>query len=712
MSTSSFDERMQMSSLFMSDIVQNQENANASGNENEEEREEGMETTQVEVSGGDSSLSLNVSYKKEIRPLLDAIDKLRNMDIMKEGIQLPSIVVVGDQSSGKSSVLESLAGIKLPRGQGICTRVPLIMRLQSCADQSQTEISIEFNGIKQIIHEQEITSKIELATQAIAGQHKGISYSPIILHIKKVGTPDLTMVDLPGITRVPVGGQPADIHEQISDIIKHYISPKESIILNVLAANVDFPTCESIKMSQDVDEHGERTLAVVTKSDLAPEGLLEKVTGDAVNIGLGYVCVRNGIRDETNEEARRKEKEFFDFHPQLRKLDKSMVGIPVLAKKLMGIQSASIHRSLPDILKEIESMLERRQGELSSLPPHLCNPGEAEVVFVKLLNDMKESLKKIVIHGEFQQFADDPQMHCTARLREMFEKYYRGLCLCGAPSANGKFLGRETEMLEEAKGVGLPNFLPRSVFLQLVQHMVEEVSDMSVALASDVWDYLESVICKVVHLYCQCYPQLHSRVKRALQGLIMQKKKECIDHVKECIDKEKDIDFTLTPVYMETYTELLKAKSQFMDRLGKLIHQAKRGGYSRDSGFDLEEKTVLVEGIGHVGVADIMEIPIERLESAYEMQMSILAYWKVVLFRMGDGIPLHLQFISRKLVGSEFESQILKDVGGPNFGSMEKVLTESPSVATKRKSLMNSVHLLRESKTTVAELMHRNAVVV
>lgn len=70
-----------------------------------------------------------------------------------------------------------------------------------------------------------------------------------------------------------------------------YIAPKESIILNVLSATVDFPTCESIRMSRQVDQLGERTLAVVTKSDKAPEGLLEKVTIDDVHIGLSYVCV-------------------------------------------------------------------------------------------------------------------------------------------------------------------------------------------------------------------------------------------------------------------------------------------------------------------------------------------------------------------------------------------------------------------------------------
>ena len=244
------------------------------------------------------------SYNDRIRPLLDAVDRLRNLMVMDEGIELPTIVVVGDQSSGKSSVLESLAGISLPRGQGICTRVPLIMRLQHHSN-PEPELCLEFNGKVVNTNEDNISEAINLATDEIAGTGKGISNAPLTLVVKKKGVPDLTMVDLPGITRVPVHGQPENIYDQIRDIIMEYIKSEESIILNVLSATVDFPTCESIRMSQSVDKTGERTLAVVTKADKAPEGLLEKVTADDVRIGLGYVCVRNRIGDESYEEARK-----------------------------------------------------------------------------------------------------------------------------------------------------------------------------------------------------------------------------------------------------------------------------------------------------------------------------------------------------------------------------------------------------------------------
>lgn len=112
------------------------------------------------------------SYNDRIRPLIDVVDRLRHLNIMKEGIQLPTIVVVGDQSSGKSSVLESLAGISLPWGQGICTRVPLIMRLQHHSA-PQTELHLEFNGKKIATDESHVSQAINVATEELAGNGKG-----------------------------------------------------------------------------------------------------------------------------------------------------------------------------------------------------------------------------------------------------------------------------------------------------------------------------------------------------------------------------------------------------------------------------------------------------------------------------------------------------------------------------------------------------------
>jgi replication fork clamp-binding protein CrfC len=199
--------------------------------------------------------------------------------------------------------------------------VPLILRLQSCKSKDESIIRMDYGTVKDhLIHgEEKIEAAINAATGVLAGVHKAVRDTPISLHIRKPHVPDLTMVDLPGITRVPVHGQPANIYKQIQAMIMHYISPEESIILNVLSAQVDFPTCESIRMLQQVDNEGKRTLAVVMKVDKAPEGLLEKVTTDAVNIGLGYVCVRNRTHnDDTISVARVREKDLFESHPTLK----------------------------------------------------------------------------------------------------------------------------------------------------------------------------------------------------------------------------------------------------------------------------------------------------------------------------------------------------------------------------------------------------------
>ncbi|PKI12173.1 hypothetical protein CRG98_049519, partial [Punica granatum] len=121
-------------------------------------------------------------------------------------------------------------------------------------------------------------------------------------------------------------------------------------------------------MSQMVDKTGHRTLAVVTKADKAPEGLLEKVTADDVNIGLGYVCVRNRIGDETYEEARMEEVKLFDAHPLLSKIDKSIVGIPVLSEKLMQIQATIVAKCLPEIVRKINEKLNINVAELNKMP--------------------------------------------------------------------------------------------------------------------------------------------------------------------------------------------------------------------------------------------------------------------------------------------------------------------------------------------------------
>uniref|UniRef100_A0A665WB22 Dynamin-1-like protein n=1 Tax=Echeneis naucrates TaxID=173247 RepID=A0A665WB22_ECHNA len=251
--------------------------------------------------------------------LIPVINKLQDVfnTVGADIIQLPQIAVVGTQSSGKSSVLESLVGRDLlPRGTGIVTRRPLILQLVHVDpgdarknDDSGTYqhpsvlISFAEEGWGKFLHTKnkiytdfdEIRQEIENETERISGNNKGISDEPIHLKIFSPHVVNLTLVDLPGITKVPVGDQPKDIEVQIRDLILKHISNPNSIILAVTAANTDMATSEALKVAREVDPDGRRTLAVVTKLDLMDAGTdaMDVLMGRVIPVKLGLIGVVN-----------------------------------------------------------------------------------------------------------------------------------------------------------------------------------------------------------------------------------------------------------------------------------------------------------------------------------------------------------------------------------------------------------------------------------
>lgn len=173
----------------------------------------------------------------------------------------------------------------LPRGTGIVTRRPLILQLVYTPKDDREHRSAEngtldveewgmFLHTKNRIYKNfdDIRAEIEAETDRMAGANKGICPEPINLKIYSMSVVNLTLIDLPGITKVPVGDQPEDIESQIRELVLKYICSPNSIILAVVTANTDMATSESLKLSKDVDPDGRRTLAVVTKLDLMDAG--------------------------------------------------------------------------------------------------------------------------------------------------------------------------------------------------------------------------------------------------------------------------------------------------------------------------------------------------------------------------------------------------------------------------------------------------------
>lgn len=469
-----------------------------------------------------------------------------------------------------------------------------------------------------------------------------------------------------------------------------YIKPQESIILNVLPASLDFTICESICMSQLVDSTGQRTLAVVTKCDRDPDGLLEKVTTNAVNIGLGYVCVRNRINNETYEEARNEEAKLFETHRLLSKIDKSMVGIPVLAHKLVELQSKIISKCLPDIVKKINERLNASILDLNKLPRVLTSVPEAMVTLLQIVGSLKQTLQKILIQGEIDEYDNDKQMHCDARLAEMLDELSKDLQ--ASVKFSESFLVEEIEILKEANGIRLAHFIPHSVFLSLLKRKVNSVSDLPINFVNKVWGYLEAVCARVLNDRCRNYPQLLPSMRKATQYVMTKMKATFVERVAEMIEMEKITDYTCDPDFITSYNKLMNYRGLFVNSFVTLP-PAYNPSYE-----------ITVEGYETVNTMHLSSVPANVREQAFDLKMRMTAYWKIVLKRMVDYLVLQLRFIMQKVVNKEMEMEIVKEVM-VHGGGVGKMLHEPPSVAKKRERLQKSIGLLQESKETMEQVL-------
>ncbi|KAL2261852.1 hypothetical protein VTK26DRAFT_3172 [Humicola hyalothermophila] len=325
--------------------------------------------------------------------LLGTVNKLQDLvfnTIGNDSLDLPQIVVVGSQSAGKSSVLENIVGRDfLPRGSGIVTRRPLILQLINVpAEDGQDDPQPGYRNPNQAPPNEwaefhhipnrrfndfgDVKREIENETARIAGTNKGINRQPINLKIYSPHVLNLTLVDLPGLTKVPIGDQPTDIEKQTRNLISEYIAKPNSIILAVSPANVDIVNSEALKLARHVDPLGRRTIGVLTKVDLMDHGTnaLDILSGRVYPLKLGWIGVVNRSQQDIQgnkpmDEALKYEAEFFRHHPAYRNIA-NRCGTQFLAKTLNTTLMAHIRDRLPDIKARLNTLMGQTQQELAS----------------------------------------------------------------------------------------------------------------------------------------------------------------------------------------------------------------------------------------------------------------------------------------------------------------------------------------------------------
>lgn len=351
--------------------------------------------------------------------LLDDIDKLRSQGI-SQYVALPQLVVCGDQSSGKSSVLEAISGIPFPTKDNLCTRfaTEVILRRTSVVTASvaivpsQTSSELErakLLGFREtIVSFKDFPSLVERAKAAMGVSMAGNAFSNDILRVEVSGPdrPHLTIVDLPGLIHSENKIQTAADLELVVSMARSYMQNSRSIILAVVSAKNDYANQIVLKMAREFDPTGLRTMGVITKPDDLPVGseselaYINLARNEDICFRLGWHVLRNRdyeSRDSSKEARDLTEKKFFT-QGVWRDLPRGIVGIHTLRERLSKVLLEQIKTELPSLIKDISSSLEECQARLSKMGEIRVTIDQQRLFLLRISQDF-QSLSRAAIDG-------------------------------------------------------------------------------------------------------------------------------------------------------------------------------------------------------------------------------------------------------------------------------------------------------------------------
>ncbi|XP_028318984.1 dynamin-1a isoform X2 [Gouania willdenowi] len=452
---------------------------------------------------------------EDLIPLVNRMQDAFSAIGQNANLDLPQIAVVGGQSAGKSSVLENFVGKDfLPRGSGIVTRRPLVLQLMNCPTEHAEFLHCKG---KKFVDFDEVRQEIEAETDRMTGANKGISPVPINLRVYSPHVLNLTLVDLPGMTKVPVGDQPADIEFQIREMLMQFVTKENCLMLAVSPANSDLANSDALKIAKEVDPQGMRTIGVITKLDLMDEGTDAKdiLENKLLPLRRGYVGVVNrsqkdidGKKDITAAMAA--ERKFFLSHPSYRHLADRM-GTAYLQKILNQQLTNHIRDTLPGLRAKLQSQLlsiEKEVEEYKNFRPD--DPSRKTKALLQMVQQFSVDFDKC-IEGSGDQI-DTAELSGGAKINRIFHERF--------PFELVKMEFDEKELRKEISyaiknihGIRTGLFTPDLAFEAIVKKLILKLKEPTLKCIDMVASELISTIQKCSQKLAQ-YPQLREEMER------------------------------------------------------------------------------------------------------------------------------------------------------------------------------------------------------
>lgn len=676
--------------------------------------------------------------------------------------------VVGSQSSGKSSVLENIVGRDfLPRGE-LLVRGPADPRHWHCHPPTlgnipETSRSINSRQVLQLINRpagsqtngtnaqllqdvgdsaanadewgeflhkpgvkfydfNKIRDEIVAETEAKTGKNVGISPVPINLRIFSPHVLTLTLVDLPGLTKVPVGDQPKDIERQIKEMILKYITRPNAIILAVTAANTDLANSDGLKLARETDPEGTRTLGVLTKVDLMDQGtdVVEVLAGRVIPLRLGYVPVINrGQRDiETKKSIRsalENERRFFEEHPSYRS-KAQYCGTPYLAKKLNTILMHHIRNTLPEIKARISAMLQKYTTELATLggPPLGSNSNMVLNIITEFCNEFRT-----ILDGNSQDLSS-MELSGGARIAFVFHELYANGVKAVDPFDQVKDVDIRT-ILYNSSGSAPALFVGTAAFELIVKQQIRRFEEPSLKCVQLTYDELVRILAQLLNRpLFKRYPALREEFHKVVISFYKRAMDPANKLVSDLVSAEACYintghpDFLSGQRAMAIVTERSQSSKpvQVDPKTGKPLPVQQQTSQSldtpQDTGFfgsffasknrkkmaAMEAPPPVLRASGTLSERESMEIEVIKL--------LISSYYNIVKRTMIDMVPkaimLNLVAFSRENMQKELLEKLYRQ------DILDNLLKESDYTIQRRKECQRMVESLTQAQDIVSNV--------
>ncbi|XP_062117127.1 dynamin-related protein 3A-like isoform X2 [Humulus lupulus] len=487
----------------------------------------------------------------------------------QSSIQLPQVAVVGSQSSGKSSVLEALVGRDfLPRGSDICTRRPLVLQLlqtKKNADGTDDEYGEFLHLPGKRFHDfSEIRREIQAETDREAGGNKGVSDKQIRLKIFSPNVLDITLVDLPGITKVPVGDQPTDIEARIRTMIMSYIKIDTCLILAVTPANSDLANSDALQVAGIADPDGLRTIGVITKLDIMDRGTDARnlLLGKVIPLKLGYVGVVNRSqevififignckleqkRDWSIKDALVAEEKFFRSRPVYNGLT-DRCGVPQLAKKLNQILVQHIKKVLPELKSRISSALVAVAKEHASYGEITESKAGQGALLLNILSKYSEAFSSMV-EGKNEEMSTS-ELSGGARIHYIFQSIFVKSLEEVDPCEDLTDDDIRTA-IQNATGPKSALFVPEVPFEVLIRRQIARLLDPSLQCARFIYDELMKISHRCLVNELQRFPILRKHMDEVIGNFLREGLEPSETMIGHIIEMEMDYINTSHPNFI------------------------------------------------------------------------------------------------------------------------------------------------------------------